>query len=383
MKLAAVIKKCLREQLRQFWILAITISMAPFFVGIFYLIYQSTSLNLKVAVVNLDISDPKDGLNYSRELIRTLEEVENDSIPIRFVPAVSRSEAEINLQGKSVHAILIIPSGFSDSVRLRQSGSAVRVPFEFSGNLTDPQYMIAAIMGVTYVSGFITSATGALEPYHFIETPAGISSQIDDFTLGVPGMLILATIMLMFSGAIAFVVEPEKKTMLRLKLSKVSPLTFLTGVTIVQILVGLVSILLTLGTAYLFGFHFRGSFWLFLLVGVLTSLSVIGFSLLLAGITKSVNEVLVVGNFPLFLFMFFSGTVFPIHGMTLFHLGSYDFTLPGLMSTYHGVDAMKQILIYEANLSSILPQIVSMLAMTGLYFLLGFWVYRRKHMRVF
>ncbi len=384
MKLIAIIRKSFTEQVRQFWILLLTISMAPFFVGIFYLIYKSTTLNLTVAVVNLDKPTTSNlSASYGKELLEFLGSVKNDTLPVKFREVTDRAAAEEEIRNKKSNAMLVIPAGFSDSILLKQSGSAVRVPFELSGNLTETNYMVSAIMGVTYVSGFINAATGTLEPYHFIETPAGISSQLNDFTIAIPGMLVLATIMLMFSGAIAFVVEPEKKTMLRLKLSKVRPLTFMTGVTAVQLVVGLVSILLTLATAYLFEFDFSGSFWLFLLVCVLTCLSVIGFSLILAGLTKSVNEVLVVGNFPLFLFMFFSGTVFPMRGATLFAIGNYDFTIPGLMSTYHGVEALKQVLIFQAGIGEIWPHLVCLTGLTVVYFLIGYWVYRRRHMVVF
>jgi ABC-2 type transport system permease protein len=279
--------------------------------------------------------------------------------------------------------MILIPSGFSDSIRLKQEGARIQVPFEMSGNLTETNYMVSAILGITYVAGFINEVTGAQEPYRFVETPAGISSKLNDFTIAVPGLLILATIMLMFSGAIAFVSEPEKRTMLRLKLSKLTPLTFLAGVSIIQVVIGLLSVLLTLGTAYLFDFEFSGGFWPFLLVCALTSLSVVGFSLILAGATRSVNEVLVVGNFPMFLFMFFSGTVFPMAGATLFTIGGYNFTVPGLMSTYHGTEALKQILIYQAGIADIWPQLVSLTGLTVLYFLVGYWIYRRRHMAVF
>jgi len=384
MKLLAVIRKSFTEQIRQFWILVLTISMAPFFVGIFYLIYQSAALNLKVSVVNLD--QPSVGTSsadYGKELLRYLESVKNDSIPVHFSEVSSRSFAEEQVRNKDANAMIVIPAGFSDSIRLKQEGAQVRVPFEISGNLTETNYMISAILGSTYVSGFISSVTRTSEPYHLIETPAGRSSKMSEFTIAIPGLLALATIMLMLSGAIAFVAEPEKKTMLRLKLSRLSPLTFITGISIVQVVVGLVSIVLTLGAAWLFGFNFSGSFGLFLLVCVLTCLSVIGFSLILAGMTKSANEVLVVGNFPLFLFMFFSGTVFPIQGAQLFALGGYNFTIPGLMSTYHTTDALKQILIYQTGISGIWPQLVCLTGLTVIYFLLGYWIYRRRHMEVF
>ena len=384
MKLIAVVRKSFTEQIRQFWMLLLTVTMAPFFVGIFYLIYKSEALNLRVSVVNLDRpSGQPPQADYGRELITYLESIKNDTLPVTFREAVDRAAAAEEVRNKKSNAMIIIPAGFSDSIRLKQSGGMVRVPFELSGNLTETNYMISAILAITYVSGYINSVTGTLEPYHFTETPAGKSSKLNDFTIAIPGLLVLATIMLMFSGAIAFVAEPEKKTMLRLKLSKVRPPTYLAGITIIQVMVGLVSILLTLWAAYLFGFDFSGSFWLFLLVCILTCLSVIGFSLILAGLTKSVNEVLIVGNFPLFLFMFFSGTVFPIHGATLFTLGGYAFTVPGLMSTYHGTEALKQVLIYQAGIAEIWPQLVSLTGLTVVYFLIGYWIYRRRHMAVF
>jgi ABC-2 type transport system permease protein len=384
MKLLAIIRKSFTEQIRQFWILLLTITMAPFFVGIFYLIYKSTTLSLNVSVVNLDKPAVSSSTaDYGKELLAFLSSVKNDTIPVSFHESGSRVIAEKEIREKKSNAMIIIPAGFSDSILLKKSGSGVRVPFELSGNLTETNYMISAILGITYVSGFISASTGIPEPYHFIETPAGLSSKLDDFTIAIPGLLILATIMLMFSGAIAFVVEAEKRTMLRLKLSKVSPLTFITGVTLIQILVGLASILLTLGAAYLFEFDFSGSFWLFLLICLLTCLSVIGFSLILAGLTRSVNEVLVVGNFPLFLFMFFSGTIFPLQGATLFTFGGYHFTIPGLMSTFHSTDALKQVLIYQAGVSDIWPQLVSLTGLTIIYFLIGYRIYSKRHMEVF
>lgn len=384
MKLVAVLRKSFTEQIRQFWILILTITMAPFFVGIFYLIYTSTTLNLQVSVVNLDQpSAIGSRVDFGKEILNYLESVKNDSMPVTFREVIDRATAEEQVRNKKSHAMIIIPAGFSDSILLKRSGAGVRIPFELSGNLTETNYMIAAILGVTYVSGYINSVTGTLEPYHFIETPAGQSSKLNEFTLAIPGLLVLATIMLMFSGAIAFVAEPEKKTMLRLKLSRVRPLTYLAGITIIQVLVGLVSILLTLWAAYLFDFDFSGSFWLFLLVCILTCLSVIGFSLILAGVTKSVNEVLIVGNFPLFLFMFFSGTVFPIQGATLFTLENYNFTIPGLMSTYHSTEALRQVLIYQAGIGDIWPQLVCLTGLTVIYFLVGYWIYRKRHMVVF
>ena len=60
----------------------------------------------------------------------------------------------------------------------------------------------------------------------------------------VPGILIVSLIMLMFTASIAFVSEVENKTIMRLKLSKLNVLEFLTGISFVQLLVGVVSVIL-------------------------------------------------------------------------------------------------------------------------------------------
>ncbi len=385
MKLIAILRKSFTEQIRQFWILILTITMAPAFVGIYYLIYESTKLNLQVNVVNQDkhLLTDSSTIDYGSTLVSFLSTVRNDTMPVRFNYAVDRATAEDQIRTKKTNGMIIIPAGFSDSIRLRQSGVDVQVPFEISGNLTETYYLLSAVLSITYVSGYINEVTGTRESYRYTETAAGQSSNLDDYTLAIPGLLILATIMLMFSCTIAFVAEPEKKTMLRLKLSKLKTGTFLTGVTIIQVLVGLLSILLTLGVASLLGFSFSGSIWLFLLICILTCLSIIGFSLILAGMTKTVTEVLVVGNFPLLLFMFFSGAMFPVHGATLFTLGGYDFTVPGLMSSYHGIDALKQVLIFNAGFAEIWPQVVCLSGLSIIYFLVGYYDYRRRHMRIF
>ena len=169
-------------------------------------------MNLRVSVVNLDRpSVNASSADYGKELLKYLESIKNDTMPVAFREVSDRAAAEEQVRNKKSHAMIIIPAGFSDSIRLKHSGAGVRVPFELSGNLTETNYMISAILGTTYVAGYISLVTGTPEPYHFIETPAGQSSRLNDFTMAIPGLLVLATIMLMFSGAIAFVAEPEKR----------------------------------------------------------------------------------------------------------------------------------------------------------------------------
>ena len=60
------------------------------------------------------------------------------------------------------------------------------------------------------------------------------------------------------------VTEVENKSMLRLKLSRLNVFEFLSGVSLIQIFIGLISILLTLLVAVGLGFEYSGSFLMLL-----------------------------------------------------------------------------------------------------------------------
>jgi ABC-type multidrug transport system permease subunit len=186
----------------------------------------------------------------------------------------------------------------------------------------------------------------------------------------------------MFTASIAFVSEVENKTIMRLKLSKLNALEYLAGISFVQLLVGVTSVLLTLITAIMLGFKYEGSLAIMIIVAGLTSLSIIAFSLIIAAITKSANEVLVVGNFPMFLFMFFTGAAFPLKSEALFTIAGYPVNIQGLMTPTHAISALNKTLIMNMDITSIIPEIISIVVLTILYFLIGGIIFRHRHLRL-
>jgi ABC-2 type transport system permease protein len=243
-------------------------------------------------------------------------------------------------------------------------------------------YVISAIVAEEFLNQGVFFLYGIEKPYIIKETMLGRASEMDEMSLYVPGILILSIIMLMFSASIALITEVENKTIIRLKLSSVGSLSLLGGISIVQVMVGLISIFLTLGAAMSMGFEFAGSMLIFLLVAVLTSLSIIAFSLIIAGFTKTANEILIVGNFPLFLFMFFTGAAFPIDGYKLFTVAGYTFTLQGLMSPTHAISALKKVMVLDMGFRDIIPELVTLILLTIIYFAIGVIIFGRRHMRV-
>ena len=387
MKLISTIKKSFKEQIRNFWILLLTVSMAPFFVFVYYLITEASKPQYDLLIVNLDegVELLSEKVNYGETLVQAAQSIEKDSlgIPLKFRIAQNRANATERLKNKKADVLIIIPKDFSNSIHsLSTNESNTSINLEFIGDLTNVNYMIGAIWANELFNNLLFETTQKKKLVNIKETSLGISGRVDDFTLCVPGLLILSIIMLMFSATIAIITEVENKTMLRLKLSKIGAFEFLTGVSFIQVMIGMISIFSTLIVAIWLGFEYVGSIAIFVFIAILTSISIIAFSLILAAITKTVNEVLIVGNFPLFLFMFFTGAAFPIKGNEMFSVLGYPISYQGLMSPTHAIAALNKILILNMTLKNILPEIIALVFLTIIYFVIGIIIFQRRHMKV-
>jgi len=387
MKLTSVIKKSFKEQTRHFWIFILTVSMAPFFVAFYYWVNEATKPHYDLLILNRDkgVEYFSEKLNYGQRLLEAAKNYIKSTagIPLAIKTTDDKAGAIKEVKNKKADALIIIPADFSQQVHDLQKGKAIKnIDIEFIGDLTNIEYMVSAIWANEIVNDYVFNSAQKTRPLKIIETGLGISGKIDDFDLYVPGLLIIAVIMLMFSATIAIVTEVENKTITRLKLSKVSALEFLSGVGFVQVLIGVISVLLTLAVAVSLGFDFAGSFWLLILLVVLTSISIIAFSLILAAVTKSANEVLIVGNFPLLLFFFFTGAAFPMEGKVLFTIFGYPVTIQGFMSPSHSIPALKKVMIMNMGLADIIPEIIALIVITVIYFIIGVWAFQCRHMKL-
>jgi ABC-2 type transport system permease protein len=380
MRIFGVIKKSLKEQARSFWLLVLTVITAPFFVMVYDFITESYAPVYDILILNNDQGVTDRGtINLGDTLISTLLLRQDKACKIGQVQ--SRSEAEKKLKNKKADLLMILPEDFSKFLTSAKTSDSLK-PFnlEFLGNITDINYIITAILTYSFVSDFVVAETGIKPPFNFIETGIGSSASLSDFELAVPGLVIFSIIMLMLTASVAMIAEVENKTMLRLKLSQVTTLELMGGITLIQILVGMLSVALTLLAAAAFGYKFQGAVLPVLLVVLLTTVSIIAFSLFIAAFSKSVTQVLIIGNFPLFIFMFFTGAMFPINITPWFSLNGYGISVISLMSPTHAVSALNKLLIMQEGFSGIFPEMTCLVLLSILYFLLGIWVYRKRHM---
>jgi ABC-2 type transport system permease protein len=387
MRIWKVFTKSLKEQIRNFWILILAVSMAPFFVGIYYLIIEASEPQYDIVFINTDkgVEFNPGQVNFGDLFVDSLLKMHQDTfqLPLKFTKAFTREAGIKILNDKKADALVVLPEDLSDKLYQIMLGSdSTQIELEFIGDLTNTYYLVSAVWAGELINEFLAETANKPGMVKIIETGLGRSASINDFDMMVPGLLILGLIMLMFSATIAFVSEVEHKTILRLKLSRLRTFEFLTGASIVQIFVGITSILLTLATAKAFGFSYSGSLWIVIFIAILTSISLIAFSLILGAVTKTVNEILVVGNFPMFLFMFFTGAAFPIEGKEIFSIAGYPVSLQGLMSPTHAIQALKKVMVMNLEFRDIIPEIIALFSLTLIYFGIGVWAFRRRHMRV-
>lgn len=383
MKIISVIIKSLKEQYRNFWILLLTVSLAPFFVFIFYMFSVDYEPNFKILFLNKD--QGIESTYYGNQLVKSFDNFQYDTMLIQFntKEVKDRIDAENKLKNKKSHVLIIIPEDFSKSIHsIKNKTNLKALDIEFVGDITDSNYMLTAILAWEAINEFVINATESGKILSLKETAIGSTASLNSFDYYVPGLLILSTIMLLFSASIAVVIESENRTLIRLKLSAINAFQFLTGISLVQIVIGIISVIITLVVALGLGFKMNGAFLEMLFISTLSCISMIAFSLILAAFTKSANEILIIGNFPFFLFMFFSGAIFPIQGTILFTIAGYKITTVGLMSPSHAISALNKIMIMDMPISETVPEIISLLVLSIIYFIIGWFFYQKRHMKL-
>jgi ABC-2 type transport system permease protein len=128
------------------------------------------------------------------------------------------------------------------------------------------------------------------------------------------------------------------------------------------------------------GYRTDGSLLSLFLVGGLASLSIMGFSVIVAAFLRSIFDLVTVGCFPFFILMFFSGGMFPLPGVPLFEFGDRVVELNEVLPTTHAISALNRVLSYGAGLGDVAYELGAMALITAGFFALGTWIFTRRHM---
>ncbi|MDR0782855.1 MAG: ABC transporter permease, partial [Propionibacteriaceae bacterium] len=352
------------------------IVFGPFFVLLMSAFYPSgQSAIYEVIVVNTD--QGSGGAQGIAALEAQTYETGQALLDLRFVD--SRTQAEALIADHRAIAYVEFGPDFTIQLDQARTNAEARVEVVIGGDLANPYYPVTAILIVDALERYIQDATGRTSPMALVELPIGGGAARSEFEYFVPGLLFFGIGMVMFAAAMMTVAEVETRTLSRLSLTRLRVGELLGGITAAQVLVALLAGILSLATALALGFTSVGPIWPLIPIWILTSLSVIGIGMVVAAFTRTPVQAFLLANFPFAFFVFLSGTVFPVRGVTLFTVGNQAINLLDFLPIRHGVNAVSKICTFG---STNLGYEILMLTVTSIiYFTLGAWLFHRRHLR--
>jgi ABC-2 type transport system permease protein len=378
-KILQISWKTLKEQIRDWVTLGLSLSIGAFFVLLYWLMIPSGSTRFGVMVQNLDSGAQGE---QAIQLLESLNYPSGD--PLLDVSLVNdQDNAENMLRDRDAEVLLIIPEDFSETLSLAAAGD-IKEPAELTlvGDLTNPYYAVGAVMASSVIDEFIQIQTGEFRSVKYNEIALGASGGRSEFDLYIPGILIISVVMLVFTVSMTITYEVEAGTLRRLQMTAMKARDLLIGISLPTVLFGVLSLLLTLMIAIGLGFNSQGSIWLALFIGGMTSVAVVGVGLIVAAFSKSVSQAFIIANFPLIFFMFFSGAVYPIPRINIFEIAGIQVSLYDILPPTHAVVALNKILTLGAGLSEVWYEIVSLILLSLVYFGIGIWIFQQRQLKL-
>ena len=290
---------------------------------------------------------------------------------------------EGNLKG-----IIIIPQGFSDALAAGQPATVqVTVDETNPTTATVVQAEISAvfsIIGSSMSAQNINSMAGdgvnpafILQPISVTQIPL-ISGVTSSFEFLAPGFMALTVITGSLQGvANAISREKEQGTMDGLLASPIPHVSIILGKVVAQTVRGLIQGFLILGLSIvLFGVQIYGSPFIMFIVLLLGTASFVGVGIILTAVApdqETAQMMTIILQFPM---MFISGILFPID------------QLPGWMQyigkalpLYYAADALRKVIILNASLPAILPDIIILIVYTFLTMTIAIPLFERAMKR--
>jgi ABC-2 type transport system permease protein len=291
-----------------------------------------------------------------------------------------RSEAESMLRNRKAFALIIFSEDFTESL---QAGEPTRTEAQvtFVGDLTNPYYTPAALFSNMVLESFMREASGYPSPVLVTEEPLGGSGSRSEFEIYVPGLLVAASTMMLFSISILITRQVEAGTVQRLQITRMTALDMLGGISILYIIITLVTVALSFVTAQALGFTSQGPLWVGVLICAVTGISVVGMGLVTACISKTVARAAIIVNFPLFLVLFFSGAVFPVGNPRLFTLGGRNYGVFDLLPQTHATNALNKVLSLGTGPVDVAFELIALILLSALYFVIGVWLFKKMYLQ--
>ncbi len=218
---------------------------------------------------------------------------------------------------------------------------------QFNGSETQDKFVFMDVYGV--------SGTEAFTIFDFMS----------------PGFIILALLMSAISVASTLARETDKKTLTRLKITKMKSHDLMIGTLIPWTLISVIQVLILLAVAVMIGFHWQGgweSIAVAIFIGSVAAVSSVSLGLIISSFANTESHASTLGVLIAIPLSFLAGAFFPINK-----------TIVEILPWGHAVEALRSVLIY-GNFD-IFYNLGMMVVLTIILFATGVVLFQKKKMK--
>ena len=326
------------------------------------------ALSFEVENMPLAIVD-QDGTPASRALVQSFLATDVFAYAGRLDSA---AQAGVWLQEGRARVALTVPQGFQ---RELTQGRAPAVQVLLDGTNSN---MAAQARGYALeIAGrFIGGANGeaGMTPGAQVVVRVWYNPDQTYTSFMVLSMIALAALMVgVIHPAASIVREKESGTIEQLRVTPIGTPEIFIAKTLPTLLMGLLSVFPSLLIVWWFGVPLRGSLLLFLGITAIFLLSAIAIGVLIATISRTLQQALLLAFFGLFPLMFLSGTLAPVESMPK------ALQIASLISPLrHYLDVVLGVFLNGAGLRELWPQVISLLAIGIPLFGIAAWIFQRR-----
>lgn len=341
--------------------------------------------DIPVALVDLDNSQA------SQQLIGQLQAMNEKTNMMEFKDAASLEDARSLITRGQVYGAIVIPHGFSDSlsqgkqanITVLSDNSIPQVSMVMQGIGSQAISILGAQRAAMEVQMLSVKANQTVNPAAVIapykaDIQGIVPGNLTYFDFIAPGLLMMIVMMGAMTG-IPRAISHEKEigTFDGILAAPVSEMSIIMGKTIAQTVRGFVQGIIVLIIAKLvFGITIQGNILLAFSLLFLGVFSFIGLGILLTSMADNEETAMIFMTVLQFPMMFLTGVFFPIQQMPWFMQG-----LSKLLPLTYAVSAMRKVMILNAGLVDVLPEVAILLVFGAIMLAIAIPVFRKSMTR--
>ena len=363
-----IMMKELLELTRNHLQLVLMVVMPILLLVMFGFIYPNqTAMPQGLNVGLIDLSHSGD----SAAFISQLQNLSDASVKMDFKAVASVDEARQMINRNQLYGAIILPESFAADVAQGKTAN-ITVLYDNSNPQVGAQVLMEAsnlIGGIggtksaLLVAALEKGANQAVDPLAVLKpysaVPQGTIPGSNYFDFLAPGLLIMLVMMSAMTGIPEGIsLERERGTFDGVLSSPIDTISIIIGKSLALTIGGFVNgIIVMAGAVVLFGVHIQGSILLAFLLMFLGVFSFIGLGILFTSLTEDQKTGTLIVNLLMFPMMFVSGVMFPVQQMPWFMQW-----ISALMPVTYAADAMRKVMILNAGIQDVLPQIAILVA---------------------